>query len=128
LAVSASHRRQPVHTVYGGAHLFKADTPARLGAAAIRALDEHAPDAVTLARAVGMPAALADRVYERVRDKLRREPVEDFRLDFEDGYGNRTDAEEDGHAESAAREVAAAAAGKALPPFVGIRIKNLGDE
>jgi citrate lyase beta subunit len=128
LAVSASLRRQPVHTVYGGAHLFKADTAARLGAAAMRALDEHAPDAATLARAVGMSAALADRVYERVRDKLRREPVEDYRLDFEDGYGSRTDAEEDGHAESAAREVAAAAAGRTLPPFIGIRIKNLGDE
>ena len=34
------------------------------------------------------------------------EPVEDFRIDFEDGYGNRPDAEEDGHAQSAAREVA----------------------
>ncbi len=27
-----------------------------------------------------------------------REPVEDFRIDFEDGYGIRPDAEEDGHA------------------------------
>jgi citrate lyase beta subunit len=123
-----SHRRQPIHTVYGGAHLFKVDTAARLGAAAIRTLDEHAPDAATLAAAVGMPAALAERVYVRVREKLRREPVEDFRLDFEDGYGNRSDAEEDGHAESAATQVAAAAAAKTLPPFAGIRIKNLGDE
>ena len=61
-------------------------------------------------------------------EKLQREPVEDFRLDFEDGYGNRPDAEEDGHAESAAVEVAAGARRGTLPPFVGIRIKNLGDE
>ena len=121
-------RRQPIHTVYGGAHLFKADTAARLGAAAIRTLDEHAADAATLAAAVGIPAALADRVYDRVREKLRREPVEDFRLDFEDGYGNRPDAEEDGHAQSAAAQVAAAADANTLPPFAGIRIKNLGDE
>jgi len=121
-------RRQPIHTVYGGAHLFKADTALRLGAAAIRALDEHAADAATLAAAVGMPAALADRVYDRVLEKLRREPVEDFRLDFEDGYGNRPDTEEDGHARSAATQVAAAADAKTLPPFAGIRIKNLGDE
>jgi citrate lyase beta subunit len=123
-----SHRRQPIHTVYGGAHLFKADTAARLGAAALRALDEYAPDAATLAWVLGIAPEAADRVYARVRGKLQREAVEDFRLDFEDGYGNRPDREEDGHAESAAAEMAAGAAGGTLPPFVGIRIKNLGDE
>ena len=98
-----SHRRQPIHTVYGGAHLFKADTAARLGATALRVLDEYTPDAATLACGARHPAAAsADRVYARVREKLTREPVEDFRIDFEDGYGNRPDAEEDGHAESAA--------------------------
>ena len=75
-----------------------------------------------------IPADAADRVYARVREKLTREPIEDFRLDFEDGYGNRPDAEEDGHAASAAVQVAAAATAGTLPPFIGIRIKNLGDE
>ena len=121
-------RRQPIHTVYGGAHLFKADTAAKLGAAALKVMNEHAPDAATLAAAAGIPAALADRVYARVKDKLTREPVEDFRLDFEDGYGNRPDAEEDGHARSAAIEVATGANNGTLPPFIGIRIKNLGEE
>jgi len=121
-------RRQPIHTVYGGAHLFKADTAAKLGATALRVMNEHAPDAGALAAAAGIPPALAERVYARVKDKLTREPVEDFRLDFEDGYGNRPDAEEDGHARSAAAEVAAGATGGTLPPFIGIRIKNLGDE
>ena len=37
-------------------------------------------------------------LYARVVSKLEREPVEDFRLDFEDGYGNRPDAQEDEHA------------------------------
>ena len=123
-----SHRRQPIHTVYGGAHLFKADTAARLGATALRALDEHAPDAATLAWVLGVAPAAAERVYERVREKLAREAVEDFRLDFEDGYGNRPDSEEDAHAESAAAEVAGGAKTGTLPPFIGIRIKNLGDE
>jgi citrate lyase beta subunit len=121
-------QRQPIHTVYGGAHLFKADTAARLGATALRALDEHAPDAAALANVLGIAPAAAERVYDRVRDKLRREPVEDFRLDFEDGYGNRPDAEEDGHARSAALEVAAAVTRGSAPPFIGIRIKNLGEE
>jgi hypothetical protein len=34
---------------------------------------------------------LAAPVYSRVIEKLKREPVEDFRIDFEDGYGNRPD-------------------------------------
>jgi citrate lyase beta subunit len=126
--VDTSTQRQPIHTVYGGAHLFKADTASRLGVTALRALDEHAPDATTLAAVLGLRSATAERVYVRVREKLQREPVEDFRLDFEDGYGNRTDAEEDGHAGSAAVEVAAAVTRGTAPPFLGIRIKNLGDE
>ena len=66
---------------------------------------------------------LPARVYQRVVDKLEREPVEDFRLDFEDGYGNRPDDEEDGHARSAAAEVATAVGEGTAPPFIGIRIK-----
>ncbi len=134
--------RQPVHTVYGGAHLFKADIAQKLGAAARRALEEYAPDAATLARAIGLGESkkvsgvvgsgaehdLAEQVYRRVVEKIGREPVEDFRLDFEDGYGNRPDSEEDGHAVSAAEEVARGHAQGTLPPFVGIRIKPLTDE
>lgn len=123
-----SGRRQPVHVVYGGAHLFRTDTAPRLGATALRALDDYAGDAAQFAAAVGVPPALADTVYTRVRAKLQREPVEDFRLDFEDGYGNRPDTEEDGHAASAAREVAGAIAGDHAPPYLGIRIKPLNEE
>jgi citrate lyase beta subunit len=75
------------------------------------------------------PAAwLAHAVYERVVAKLKIEPVEDFRIDFEDGYGNRPDAEEDGHAEFTAQEVARAMSEELLPPFIGIRIKPLTEE
>src|SRR5688572_6558092 len=120
--------RQAVHTVYGGAHLFKSDTAPRLGALALRALDEYAPAPGDLARAIDLPGALAEGVYARVKDKLTREPVEDFRVDFEDGYGNRPDAEEDGHAVSAAEEMARGLANGTLPPFCGIRIKTLSAE
>src|SRR6185436_2654598 len=82
--------RQPVHTVYGGAHLFRSDTTRKLGVVARRVLDEYAPDAATFARALGLqPAELAGTIRARVVEKLRREPVEDYRIDFEDGYGNR---------------------------------------
>ncbi|HEX6188477.1 MAG TPA: hypothetical protein VFZ40_10380 [Pyrinomonadaceae bacterium] len=152
--------RQPVHTVYGGAHLFRADTARRLGQVAERALAENAGDFVVFARALGLPlsarlpdvldyatglknrleadsgavregnepAWLAYTIFTRVQEKLKREPVEDFRIDFEDGYGNRPDAEEDGHAESAATEVANGMEAGTLPPFIGIRIKPFNEE
>ena len=153
--------RQPVHTVYGGAHLFKADSAKRLGSLARRSLDQFAPDFLTFARALALPgyrelpeasddeaadlasllktdldmvreenkpAWLAYTIYRRVVDKLHREPVEDFRIDFEDGYGNRPDEEEDGHAISAATEVAEGSRNGTLPPFIGIRIKPLNEE
>src|SRR5438045_8993324 len=90
-----SNRRQAAHTVYGGAHLFKVDSPKKLGAVGLRSLKEYAPDAATLARAIGLSGdeQFAERVYDRIVEKLNREPVEDFRLDFEAGYGNCADAE-----------------------------------
>jgi len=125
-----SNRRQAVHTVYGGAHLFKADSPRRLGEVALHSLKEYAPDAATLAVALGMKVEpeLAQKLYDRIADKLQQEPVEDFRLDFEDGYGNRPDAEEDGHADSSALEVARGMQEGTLPPFIGIRIKPLNED
>ncbi len=123
-----SGRRQPVHTVYGGAHLFKSDTAPRLGQLAVRSFETFAPDAATFGEALDLPAHIRETVYERVREKLAREAVEDFRIDFEDGYGTRPDAEEDGHAVSAAEEVALGMADGTLPPFIGIRIKTFSEE
>jgi citrate lyase beta subunit len=123
-----SQARQPVHVVYGGAHLFKADAAQKLGAVALRTLHEHAPDAASLASALDLDPTLAERIYPRVVEKLTREPVEDFRIDFEDGFGIRPDREEDEHARRAAGEVADAMLGGTLPPSIGIRIKPLNDE
>lgn len=127
----ATGARRPVHVVYGGAHLFRADLAQKLGAAAIRAFEEYAPDATTFALALGLSDAeplLAHAVHARVLEKLRREPVEDLRIDFEDGYGARPDAEEDEHAATSARAVAEGMERGTLPPFLGIRIKSLSDE
>jgi hypothetical protein len=116
--------RQPIHVVYGGAQLFKAETPARLGALALELIRNYTPDASSFAECVGVPPGdLADSVFERTVVKLEREPVEDFRIDFEDGYGYRSDAEEDGHAVSTAQFLARGAGKPGFPPFIGIRIK-----
>jgi len=155
-----SSERQPIHVVYGGAHLFRAGTTRRLGDLALKSLDEYAPNFAAFAKAVGLPGAaglpdapetaaavaksieadpdvarrenrpawFAHTVYRRIREKLKREPVEDFRIDFEDGYGNRPDDEEDGHAAAAANELCAGMNSGELPPFIGIRIKPLTEE
>jgi hypothetical protein len=125
-----SGERQPVHTVYGGAHLFRADTAHRLGELAGETLQAFAPDGHTLAVALGREPGdpVMAAVYPRVVDKLDREPVEDFRIDFEDGFGIRSDAEEDAAAVAAADEVAAGMEAGILPPFIGIRIKQLSRE
>jgi citrate lyase beta subunit len=115
--------RQPVHTVYVPADTFQADTVRAWGDQALGLLDEHAPDAASFAAVLGLPAALAEPVHDRVRAKLEREPVEDLRIDFEDGYGARPDAEEDEAAASAARLVRAACDDGSAPPYVGIRMK-----
>src|SRR6478609_4631460 len=78
-------RTQPLHVVYGGAHLFKANTIAKLGELARRSATEF-----NLAEACGLNVEIAARVAE----KLDHEPVEDFRIDFEDGFGVRPDDEE----------------------------------
>jgi citrate lyase beta subunit len=117
--------RQPVHTVFGGAHLFRAGVVSRFRELALASLDAYAGDAAGFQAAFGIASnALAGRVREKVLDKLQREPIEDYRIDFEDGYGTREDAEEDGHAVTAAREVAAAMAAGTLPWRVGIRVKS----
>lgn len=123
-----SPRRQPVHTVYGGAHVFRSDTAPRLGALARRSLHEYAAAPEEFGRVLGLPEPLAATIHKRVLAKLEREPVEDFRIDFEDGYGNRPDAEEDGHAASTADEVAKGLDAGTLPPHVGIRIKPFSEE
>ncbi|MCX5212816.1 HpcH/HpaI aldolase/citrate lyase family protein [Kitasatospora sp. NBC_00240] len=119
-----SGTRQPVHTVYVPADVFAADTVSSWGRQALEAFDTHAGSPAELARALGVPddELLAD-VHARVRAKLEREPVEDLRIDFEDGYGPRPDAEEDAAAVRTAELITAAVADGSAPPYIGIRIK-----
>src|SRR5208282_4587160 len=120
--------RQPVHVVYGGAHLFKADIARKLGALALKQLEEYAPEPEVFAQALNLPGAQASLVYERIVEKLKSEPLEDFHIDFEDGYGFRADEEEDFHAAACAAEVAKGMEAGLLPPFMGIRVKSFSPE
>lgn len=119
--------RQPVHTVYVPADRFSASTPADFGAEALRLLNAHAPGADAFAAAFGVDPQIAGAVRERVAAKLAAEPVEDVRVDFEDGYGVRDDAEEDAHIAQVVEAVAAAYQDRALPHYWGLRVKSFAD-
>jgi citrate lyase beta subunit len=116
--------RQPVHTVYVPADRYDAGLVPRWGAEALRALDEHGGSAEEYAATLGLPAELAEDVLARVRAKLASEPVEDLRIDFEDGYGVRTEAEEDAAVEAAAAALVKSIDGGQGAPFHGIRFKS----
>lgn len=151
--------RQPVHTVYGGAHLFKSDTCIKMGEIALRNLRTYAPHFAELSRALSLDgheslpltekavaeldkclsdmseeerrkkkAWLSWSVYTKIIRKLETEAVEDFRIDFEDGYGNRPDEEEDATAIAAAAELAAGMRKNTISPFIGIRIKPFTED
>jgi citrate lyase beta subunit len=112
--------RQPVHTVYVPADRVTPELPAEWGELALTALDARLPDAAALAGVLGVDAPLAAEVLPRVRAKLAAEPIEDLRVDFEDGYGAHTEADEDAAAQAAGRVLGAVAV-----PFCGIRFKSL---
>ncbi len=151
--------RQPVHTVYGGANLFKSDTCVKMGEIALKNFQTYAPNFVVLADVLHLqgflelpssdkkieklkvkldrmnekkrrtdPAWLSYSVYNKIIKKLKTEAVEDFRIDFEDGFGNRPDDEEDATAVNAATELAKGMKNKTISPFIGIRIKPFTED
>lgn len=123
-----SGERQPVHSVYGGAQLFRHDTISRLGHLAVASFQTYAVDAMSFGALLGIPDEFRDTVFGRIAERLVRDAIEDYRIDFEDGYGYRSDADEDDHAVKAAVETARALADDSLSPFFGIRIKPLSAE
>ena len=111
-------QRQPVHTCYVPADAVVPGLAAAWGSAALEALDEHGlPD-------LGLDPGLVEDALPRVRAKLAAEPVEDLRVDAEDGYRGTADHEDDDVLRAAAVVAADVAAGTA-PPSIGIRGKSL---
>lgn len=121
--------RQPIHTVYAGAHLVDTGTVADWGARALAAAEEAGglqALAERLAEELGLdddPDLDAAQLAALVEAKLTREPIEDLRIDFEDGFGEHSDDEEDAAVDAAVATIDALAARGALPPHIGIRSK-----
>ncbi|MFL5582511.1 MAG: DUF6986 family protein [Gemmatimonadaceae bacterium] len=114
--------------LYVGADRFDAETPARAGAAALAQLAAHAPDDASFGAAMGIAdAGLAAAVRGRVIAKLGRLPVEELRVDFEDGYGVHPDVEEDAVAARVGAQLVRLA-GDPAAPSLGVRLKPLGPE
>lgn len=117
--------RQPVHTVYVPADQVRPGFSGDWGTRALAALTEHAPDAERLAAVTGIEPAAVRASYPRMLAKLRAEPIEDFRVDLEDGYGTRDEATEDADARAAAEALCAELAAGIAPPYVGLRMKGM---
>ncbi|MEU6712665.1 aldolase [Nonomuraea sp. NPDC046802] len=118
---------QPVHTVYVPADRFTAHTVAEWGDQALSLVKSHLAGPGELGEVFGVPAEIAGAVHAKVLRKLSSEPVEDLRVDFEDGYGVRPGPVEDGHVEQAVEAVAALHADGALPRRWGPRVKSFAD-
>ncbi|MFD3509090.1 DUF6986 family protein [Nocardia sp. NPDC058666] len=112
----AGDRVQPVHTAYVPADRASADTPAEWGATALDLLHRHADFLVGLDATGALPA---------VRRRLTDSPVQDMRIDFEDGYGFRADDVEDAAATAAGEALAAWAGKPGAPESFGVRTKGL---
>lgn len=115
--------RQPVHTVYVPADKFTTTLTADWGRNALDAVEEQGGIG-SLCAVIGVPDDLIEQIGVKVIEKLRKEPIEDLRLDFEDGYGLRSDSEEDADTLKVADAVSAVAEDGTSPPFIGIRFKS----
>lgn len=116
--------RQPVHTVYVPGDRYDEKTVSEWSAESGRVLAEHAGSAAEVADSFELEPGLAEEIYDRVTAKLAAEPIEDLRIDFEDGYGTRPDADEDAAVVAAVRALAATVRDGSATPFHGIRIKS----
>jgi hypothetical protein len=122
---------QPVHTVYVPIDAYRRGLAVDWGRAALASARQANPAAgqevdeaavVAVAAAVGLPddAGLARAVVA----KLRSAPIEDLRLDAEDGYGDHPERESADVVEAATILAGEVADGTA-PSRVGIRFKCL---
>ncbi|MGN6414886.1 DUF6986 family protein [Flexivirga sp.] len=116
--------RFPVHTVYLPADRCTAADVRQFAATALDLLTTFAPDPDELARATGEPVADVAAVHERLLAKLERDPIEDLRADFEDGYGIRPDDIEDEHLAGVLHAFTDLAAQDRLPAWHGVRFKS----
>ena len=127
-AYAASYPGQPVpgpvHTVYIPAPSFQADVASQWGARALQSIEAH--PAQWRSVLLGLNGSDADLLHTLTRAKLASEPVEDLRIDFEDGFrAHRGTAENDTEEDALAVRAGAIVAGTTMPRSWGLRIRSL---
>lgn len=154
----AAFARQPVQKVVCGADRFRAHTARGMGEAALRSIDNNAPDFVSFARAMWLAGADTLYRYDDLAQELEFELIENAENIKTENYaawfawtvyqrtieklhrepveelqidliGNsQTGREIDGAAVSAAGQMAAALSDGALPPFTCVSIPSLNEQ
>lgn len=115
-----------VHTAYVPADRFTATIASDWRAVALEALGRGAPDSLAMAQALDLDGDALKVPYERVVRKLQEQPIEDIRVDFEDGLGWRSDEVEDSLATESARDLASVMSATDAPLACGLRMKGMG--
>ena len=120
----------PIHVVYGGADKFTSQISTKFGKTALTLLDSIAQNEKEFAEVFEGCGELTvpPGIFSAIVEKLSREPIEDFRIDFEDGFGFRSDAEEDFECERVVGQLLLGMENDSLPPMIGIRIKSFQSE
>lgn len=133
LPVNLEIKPKPLHTLYGGAHLFRRDSLSKIQKIMQRYRDTYlkSPESIAILLTTiedmepgSIDPELFETLFSLLRNKIETMPIEDYRIDFEDGYGYHSDSDEDATAISSAQEAALAFTGNAIPPFFGFRIKS----
>ena len=125
-----NNNRQPIHTLYGGAQLFNAGTMRKMNELALNSFTQNVKNGSHLSEIFGWTEEgnQNNEIFNKVYEKLKREAVEDFRIDFEDGLGIVSESEEVDIAEFTAKEYHKSIKDNISSPFFGIRIKSFSEE
>nr|WP_072802230.1 aldolase/citrate lyase family protein [Rhodococcus yunnanensis] len=107
---------QPIHTVYLPASDADPNVLRHWGSQASSLLESNAELFESLDPAGVLPS---------VRATLSTSPIQDVRLDFEDGYGWRSDTEEDRHARESGKILRTLSVDPLGPTWLGVRTKGL---
>ena len=116
--------RQPVHTVYVPANRYSRSLTSEWGGDARWIAGQHG-GLERIGRLVGLSPDLAAEVAPLVETKLRTEPIEDLRIDFEDGYTEPDETQEMFDASRVAGDLGFSVRDGQAPPFAGLRFKCL---
>ena len=100
---------------------------ASVGQSARELLQSERETFLSLTAEWGWSEEEAGSIYTRIENRLGTTSIEELRIDFEDGYGIRSDDDEDRDALQVADELAALKQADRCPDSAGIRIKDFGD-